>query len=92
MAFGVIRLCDKIKGKDHYMYIDRWYSSEKTFNHLWACKTQGVGTVMSKRKEMHKQAFSGKLAKRQKNITPMKSTLGYQMGGHPGCFSLNQCP
>jgi hypothetical protein len=47
---------------------------------------------MSKRKEMLKQAFYGKLKKRQKNITPIKSPLGYQMGGHPGCVSLNQCP
>jgi hypothetical protein len=45
------------------MYMDRWYSTKTIFNHVWACKTQGVGTVMSKRKEMHKQAFSGKLKK-----------------------------
>jgi len=75
------------------MYMDRWYSSKKIFNHVWTCKTQGVGTVMSKRKEMRKQAFSGKLKKKGGgNSTPMKSPLGYQMGGHLECFSLNQCP
>jgi len=52
-----------IKGKGHCVYMDRWFSSPKIFNHLWGCKTKAVGTVMSKRKEMPKQAFSGKLKK-----------------------------
>ena len=35
MAFIVVdRLCDKIKGKGHYVYMDRWFSSPKIFNHL----------------------------------------------------------
>jgi len=66
-AFSVVnRLCDKIKGKGHCVYMDRWFSSPKIFDHLWGCKTKAVGTVMSNRKEMPKQAFSGKLKKGEK--------------------------
>jgi len=58
MAFSVVdRLCDKIKGKGHCVYVDRWSSSPKIFDHLWGCKTKGVGTVMSNRKEMPEQEF-----------------------------------
>ena len=54
MAFSVVdRLCDKIKGKGHCVYMDRWFSSPKIFDHLWDCKTKAVGTVMSNRKEIH---------------------------------------
>jgi len=67
MAFSVVdRLCDKIKGKGHCVYIDRWFASTKIFDHLWGCKTKGVGTVVSNRKEMPKQAFSGNLKKGKK--------------------------
>ena len=39
-AVGVVdRLCDKIKGKGHCVYKDRWFSSPKIFDHLWGCKT-----------------------------------------------------
>ena len=44
------------------MYMD----SPKIFDHLWGCKTKAVGTMMSNRKEMSKQAFSGKLKKGEK--------------------------
>ena len=64
MAVSVVdRLCDKIKGKGHCVYMDRWFSSPKIFEHLWSCKTKAVSTVMSNRKEMPKQAFSTKLKK-----------------------------
>ena len=67
MVFSVVdSLCDKIKGKGHCVYMDRWFSSPKIFGHLWGCKTKAVGTVMSNRKEMPKQAFSGKLKKGEK--------------------------
>jgi hypothetical protein len=57
-AFNVIdRLCDKIKGKGHSVYMDRWFSSPKIFDHLWAYKTKAVGTVMSNRKEMPNRHF-----------------------------------
>jgi hypothetical protein len=66
-AFSVVdRLCDKIKGKGHCVYMDRWFSSPKIFDLLWGCKTKAVGTVMSNRKEMPKQAFSEKLKKGEK--------------------------
>lgn len=66
-AFSVFDgLCDKIKGRGHSVYMDRWFSSPKIFDHLWACKTKAVGTVMSNRKEMPKQAFSVKLKKGEK--------------------------
>jgi len=45
--------------------MDRRFASPKIFDHLWGCKTIGVGTVMSNRKEMPKQAFSGKLKKKK---------------------------
>jgi hypothetical protein len=44
--------------------MDRWFSSPKIFDHLWGCKTKAVGTVMSNRKEVPKQAFSGELKKK----------------------------
>jgi hypothetical protein len=57
-AFSVIdRLCDKIKGKGHSLYMDRWFSSPKIVDHLWACKTKAVGTVTSNRKEMPNRVF-----------------------------------
>jgi len=66
-ALSVVnRSCDKIKGKGHCVYMDRWFSSPKIFGHLWGCKTKAVGTVMSNRKEMPKQAFSGILKKGEK--------------------------
>ena len=83
-AFSVVdRFCDKIKGKGHCVYMDRWFSSTKIFDHLWGCKTKAVGTVMSNRKEMPKQAFSGKLKKgKKKKIMPTGSSLGHQLEGH----------
>jgi len=67
MVFSVVdRLCDKIKGKGHCVYMGRRFSSPKIFDHLWGCKTtKAVGTVISNRK-MPKQAFSGKLKKGKK--------------------------
>jgi hypothetical protein len=66
-AFSVVdRLCDKIKGKGHCVYMDRWFSSPKICDHLWGCKTKAVGTV-SNRKKLPKQALSGKLKKGEKN-------------------------
>jgi hypothetical protein len=46
--------------------MDRWFPSPKISNHLWACKTKAVGTVMSNRKEVPKQTFSGELKKGEK--------------------------
>jgi len=62
----VERLCDKIKGTAHCVYMDRWFSSPNIFHHLWGSKTKSVGTVMSNRKEMPEQAFSGNLKKGKK--------------------------
>jgi hypothetical protein len=53
----VDRLCDKIKGKGHCVYMDRWFSSPDIFDHLWGCKTNAAGT------------FSGKLKKGKKYHT-----------------------
>ena len=66
-AFSVVdRLCDKIKGKGHCVYMDRWFSSPKICDHVWGFKTKAVGTVMFNKKEMPKQTFSGKLKKGEK--------------------------
>jgi len=66
-AFIVVgRLCDKIKRKGHCVYMDRWFSSPEIYDHLWGCKTKAAVTVMSNRKELPKQAFSGKLIKGEK--------------------------
>jgi len=73
------RLCDKIKGKDHCVYMDRWFSSPKIFDLLWGCKTKAVGAVMSNRKEMPKQAFSGKLKKGKKKS---RQPLAHQVERH----------
>ena len=62
----LLTLCDKIKGKGHCVYMDRWFSIPKIFDHLWSCQIKAVGTVMHSRKEMPKQAFSGKLEKGEK--------------------------
>jgi hypothetical protein len=60
VTFSVVdSLCDKIKGKGHCVYMDRWFSSPKIFHHLYAYKTKAVSTVRSNRKEIPKQAFSG---------------------------------
>ena len=89
-AFSVVdRLCDKTKGKGHCVYMDRWFSSPKIFDHLWGCKTKAVGTVMSNRKETPKQAFS---EKRWKNITPTGSPLGHQVERHSWCLFPDHCP
>jgi len=41
MVFSVVdRLCDKIKGKGHSVYMDKWFSSPRIFDCLWACKTK----------------------------------------------------
>jgi hypothetical protein len=83
MAFSVVhRLCDKIKGKGQCVYMEKWFSIPKIFDHLCSCKTKAVGIVMSNRKEMPKQAFSTKRKKRRKNITSTGSPLGHQVEGH----------
>jgi len=33
----VLTLCDKRKVKGHNAYMDRWFSSPKIFDHIWAC-------------------------------------------------------
>jgi hypothetical protein len=82
-AFSVAdRLCDKIKRKGHCVNMDRWFSSPKIFYLLLGCKTESVGTVMSNRKEMPKQAFSEKLKKKRKNIMPTGSPPGHQVERH----------
>jgi hypothetical protein len=43
-----------IKGKGHYVCMDRWFSSPKIFYHLWGRKTKAVGTVKSNKKEVPK--------------------------------------
>jgi hypothetical protein len=66
-VFSVVnRLCDKIKGKGHCVCMDRRFTSPNIFDHLWGCKTKAVGIGMPNRKEMPKQAFSGKLKKDEK--------------------------
>jgi hypothetical protein len=47
----------------------RWFSSPKIFEHLWGCKTKAVGTVVSNKKEVPKQTFSGELKKGEKYHT-----------------------
>jgi hypothetical protein len=63
--------------------MDRWFSSPKIFDHLWGCKTKAVGTVISNRKEVPKQAFSGEPKKKAKHITPKGSPLSHPVKGHP---------
>jgi len=73
LAFSVVdRLYVTIKGKGHWVYLDRWFSSPQIFDHLWGCKMKAVGTVMSNRKEMPKEAFSGKTEKKVKKYHAIK--------------------
>jgi hypothetical protein len=46
--------------------MDRWFSSPKIFDHLWNCKPKTVGPVMSNKKGMPKQTFSGEMKKGEK--------------------------
>jgi hypothetical protein len=55
-----------IKGKGHCVYVDRWFSSPKIFDHLWGCETKAVSTVMPNKKEVPKQTFFWRTEKRQK--------------------------
>jgi hypothetical protein len=71
--------------------MDRWFSSGKIFDHLWGCKTKVAGTVMSNKKEVPKQTFSGEL-KKCENITPTGSPLGHPVEIHYCCLFPNHCP
>jgi hypothetical protein len=46
-SFIINRLCSLV---EPIIYMDRWFSSPKLFNHLWACGTKIVGSVMPNRK------------------------------------------
>jgi hypothetical protein len=46
-SFSVVnRLCDPIKNKWYIVYMDRFFSSPKIFDHLWTANTKAVGTIM----------------------------------------------
>jgi hypothetical protein len=67
MSFSVVnRLCDPIKNKWYTVYMFRFFSSPKIFDHLWTANTKAVGTVMPNRKEMPKELFSEKQKKGEK--------------------------
>jgi hypothetical protein len=92
LAFSVVnRLCDKIKGKGHCVYMDRWFSSPKIVDHLWGCKTEAVSTVMSNSKEMPKQTFSGKLKEGEKISCQWDHLSAIKWKDIRGLF-LNRCP
>jgi hypothetical protein len=57
--------------------MDRQFSSPKIFDNLRDCKTKDVGTVMSNRKEMPQQAFSGKLKKGEKLLSGRTSMMSF---------------
>ncbi|KAJ4429276.1 hypothetical protein ANN_26279 [Periplaneta americana] len=68
-AFSVVnRLCEPVTNKWHTVYMDRYFTSSKLFDHLWTVETKAVGTVMANRKEMPKDIFSEKLKKGEKLI------------------------
>jgi hypothetical protein len=67
-SFNVIdRLCSLVKNMSHTIYMDRWFSIPKLFDHLWASSTKAAGTATPNKKEMPKQAFSKKLKKGRKS-------------------------
>jgi hypothetical protein len=38
-SFNVVdRICEPIKNKGYTIYMDRWFSSPKLFDHLWSLK------------------------------------------------------
>jgi hypothetical protein len=62
MAFSVVdRLCDKKEGS---LCVHGWMVLQSK-----CCKTKAVGTVMSNRKEVPKEAFSKELKKDEKYHT-----------------------
>ncbi|KAJ4444060.1 hypothetical protein ANN_05849 [Periplaneta americana] len=66
-AFSVVnRLCEPVTNKWHTVYMDRYFTSPKLFDHLWTVETKAVGTVTANRKEMPKDIFSEKLKKGEK--------------------------
>jgi hypothetical protein len=67
-----------IKEKGHCVYMDRWFSSPKIFDHLWGCKTKAVGTVMSNKKEVPKQIFFWRTEKRRKISRKWDHLLAFQ--------------
>jgi hypothetical protein len=67
--------------------MDRWFSSPKIFDHLWGCKKKAVGTGMSKRKEVPKQAFSGELKKGEKYNT--KGIASWSSSGRTSVMSFS---
>jgi hypothetical protein len=60
--------------------MDRWFSSPNIFYHLWGCKTKAVGAVVSNRKEVPIQAFSGELKKGEKYHA---KGIGHPVERHP---------
>jgi hypothetical protein len=72
--------------------MDRWFSSPKIFDHLWACKTNAVGTVMSNRKEMPKEAFSVKLKNGEKISHQRDHLLAIKWKDTRDVVFPNQCP
>jgi hypothetical protein len=65
----VNRICDPIKNKWYTVYMDRFFSSPKIFDHLWTANTKAVGTVMPNRKEMPKELFPEKQKKGENRTT-----------------------
>ena len=67
--FNVVdRLCDPIKHNWYTVYMDRFFTSPKLFDHLWNSGVKAVGTIMANRKEMPKQHFSKKIKKGEKLV------------------------
>ena len=74
-ALNVVdRLSTKYQNKGYTIYMDRYFSSPKVFDHLWEKGTKAVGTVMPNREGMPKQSFQ-KILKRGEFISRHRNHL-----------------
>ncbi|XP_046998411.1 piggyBac transposable element-derived protein 4-like [Schistocerca americana] len=59
----VLRLCSSYLGKEHMVYMDRFYTSPAVLEELWERNTLGVGTVMKNRIGLPRDLINQKLKK-----------------------------
>ena len=61
----VLNLMDNYLGKGHELYVDRFHSSPRLFQDLYAKNTVAVGTCMNNRRSLSKQCLKEKLKRRE---------------------------
>jgi hypothetical protein len=67
------------KNRGNTIYMARWFSSSKLYDHMLACGKKAVCTVMPNRKEMPKQTLSKKLEKEGENCGTPRLFHGHEV-------------